>query len=102
MVLRIFAVQVGPGQQAVLEPMEDEAAAHYQAAKGCRWFAFFMDAEKGEYGGVSVWDSEADLRRFVESGVLGPLLGRVKPLLKAPPVERLYAVYEPKAVSRTA
>jgi quinol monooxygenase YgiN len=97
MVLRIFTVQVGPGQQAVLEPMEDEAAAHYRAAQGCRSNTFFMDVEKGEYGSVSVWESEEDIRRFAESGVLAPLIARVKPLLKETPAERIYQVYEPKA-----
>ncbi len=97
MVLRIFTVQVGPGQQAVLEPIEDEVYRHYQATKGCRSVTLFMDPAKGEYGGVSVWESEEDLRRFAESGVLAPLIARVKPLLKEPPVERSYQVYEPKA-----
>ena len=98
MVLRIFSVQVGPGQEAVLEPIEDQTAVKYRGAKGCRSVTFFMDSAKGEYGTASVWEGEADIRRFVESGVLAPLIARVKPLLKAPPVERIYAVYEPKSV----
>ncbi len=96
MVLRIFAVQVGPGQEAVLEPIEDRTDPLYRAAQGCRSVTFFTDAAKGEYGTVSVWGSEADIRRFVESGVLAPLIAEVKPLLKGPPVERIYTVYEPK------
>ena len=102
MVIRIFSVQVGPGRQAVLEPIEDRTYSHYMAAKGCRSVTFYMDADKGEYGTVSVWDSEADILRFVESGVLTPLIAQVKPLLKAPPAERIYAVYEPKFPGETA
>ena len=98
MVLRIFSVQVGPGQEAVLESMEDEAYVTYRSAEGCRSVTFFMDAAKGEYGTVSVWDSEADIQRFVASGLLAPLIARVKPLLQGPPAERIYAVYEPKSV----
>ena len=98
MVLRIFSVRVGPGQEAVLEPIEDETSARYRAAQGCRSVTFFMDAAQGEYGTVSVWDSEADIQRFVASGLLAPLIARVKPLLQGPPAERIYAVYEPKSV----
>ncbi len=98
MVLRIFSVQVGPGQGAVLEPIEDEVYRHYRAAKGCRSVMLFVDRANGEYGGVSVWESEEDIRRFAESGVLAPLIARVKPLLTAPPVDRVYAIYEPKPV----
>ena len=96
MVLRIFSVQVGPGQEAALEPIEDEVYRHYRAAKGCRSVTLFVDRVKGEWGGVSVWESEEDIRRFAESGVLAPLIARVKPLLTAPPVDQIYSIYEPR------
>ncbi len=76
--------------------MEDETAVHYRAAKGCRSVTFFVDAAKGEYGTVGVWDSEADIRRFVESGVPAPLIARVKRLLKGSSVERIYSLDEPR------
>lgn len=96
MVLRIFSVLVGPGLEGVLEPIEDRTCPHYRAAQGCRSVTFFTDPATGEYGTVSVWESETHMRRFLESGALAPLIAQVKPLLKGPPVERIYAVYEPK------
>jgi hypothetical protein len=61
-----------------------------------------MDAARGEEGTAGIWDAEEDLRHFVAPGVVASMVAQVKPLIQGPPGERLYALYEPKPVSRQA
>lgn len=95
-VLRIVTFTVGPGKQAQMFKLADEANNVYAAAKGFQWVKFWSDPFSGEYGSVSLWDSYADLEAFLNSEAYRGVSEKVRPLVRGVFSDKVYQIYEPK------
>jgi quinol monooxygenase YgiN len=95
-VLRIVKFTAAPDQQQQLSKLRDEANKVYVGAKGCKWVKFYNDPATGERGSVSLWDSEADVKAFLQSAEYKPILEKLKPLVKGEMSSKIYIVEEVK------
>lgn len=86
----------GPEQQQEMSKLRADATKVYTAAKGCKWVKFWNDPSSGEQGSISLWDSEADVKAFLQSAEYKPILERLKPLVKGEVTSKIYNVEEPK------
>lgn len=87
---------LGPGMRTAAEKMADQFAPAYKAAKGFKRLTFLGDDAAGEYGSLSVWESEEDLAAYLEVAV-PQFEAALKGIAKGPPTIRTFEVYEPKA-----
>ena len=87
---------VGEEQKQEMAKVRADASKLYAAAKGCKWVKFWSDPSSGEQGSISLWDSEADVKAFLQSAEYKPILERLKPLVKGEVTSKMYNVDEPK------
>jgi heme-degrading monooxygenase HmoA len=57
---RLALIQLGPGKRAEVDRITPMLAERLRAMKGYRSVMFFADDKAGEYGSLSLWESEAD------------------------------------------
>jgi hypothetical protein len=84
---------LGPGTDEAADKTRDQFAVALGSSKGFKGVTMFADYEKGEYGGLSLWESKAD----AEGAMLPKMQEALASLLKAPPTARLFQVHELKA-----
>ena len=95
-VMRVVTFTAGPGTQAKIFPIADEANKVYTAAKGLQWVKFWFDPFSGEYGGASLWDSYADVEAFLNSDAYRAQIEKLRPFVRGVISDKVYQVYEPK------
>ena len=96
MYARLIMLKLGPGDRAAAESVADAAAKIYRASPGFKSVTFFADEAAGNYGALSVWESQETLDAAAEKA--NPLVAeKVGKLLKSPPAPATYEVYEPRA-----
>ena len=96
MYARFVTIYVEPGKREIATAIGDAADKKYRASKGFVDVHFlFIDEAKGEYGSFSVWETREDAdaagaahREWVISEHANDM--------KAPPVAKVWEVYEPK------
>ncbi len=85
----------GPGMRSTAEKLGDQLAPVHRAAKGFKTETFLVDDTTGEYGSVTLWESNEDIEAFRKAA--GPQLHKtLSGIVKGPPSTRLFEVYEPK------
>lgn len=57
---RLALIQLGPGKQAEVDRLVPMLAERLRGLKGFQSVMFFADDSAGEYGSLSLWDSQAD------------------------------------------
>lgn len=77
------------------EKTADQFLSIMKNLKGFKRATFFADFATGEYNTLVLWESkeDAEAARSITSPKLQEAMGNV---LKAPPVRKLFEVYEPK------
>jgi heme-degrading monooxygenase HmoA len=86
---------LGPGKREIAEGIADKFAPVYESVPSCKGVTFLGDDEAGEYGSLSLWESEAALAAYREKAA-PELEAALKGLVKGPPTIRKFEVYEPK------
>ena|SRR2546425_9221737 len=57
---RLALIQLGPGKRTEVDRIMPMLAERLRGLKGFRSVMFFADDKAGEYGSLSLWESEAD------------------------------------------
>ena len=96
MYAHLVLLTLGPGMRTAAEKMADQFAPAYKAAKGFKGLTLLGDDEAGEYGSLTIWESEEDLAAYLEA-VTPQHEAVLKGIVKGPPMIRAFEVYEPKA-----
>ncbi|HEV8638758.1 MAG TPA: antibiotic biosynthesis monooxygenase [Chloroflexota bacterium] len=60
MYARLALIQLGPGKRTEVDQIMPMLAERLRGLKGFRSVMFFADDKAGEYGSLSLWESEAD------------------------------------------
>jgi heme-degrading monooxygenase HmoA len=95
MFAHLVLFKIGTGNRKTAEEMADKFAGIYAECPNCKQVTFLGDDENGEYGSISLWDSEAALAAYQEQA--GPQLGAaLQDVALGPPAIRKFEVYEPK------
>ncbi len=94
MLAHLVLFKIGTGNRQTAEDMADRFAGIYAGCPNCKQVTFLGDDEKGEYGSISLWDSEAALAAYQEQA--GPqLAAALQDVAQGPPIIRRFEVYEP-------
>lgn len=96
MLLRIFRVRVPVEHNDEMAAIEDEVSRLYTPENGCLWSRFIVDYETGEWGNVGLFESREAIVRLGRLPDMQALKTRLAPLLREPPREEIYQVYEPR------
>jgi len=95
MYVRISNFTLGPGTRNAAESLADEVNRAYRALPGFRSVQFYADFDKGEYGGLSVWQTRTDADNAGQA--LKPIMEqKAGALLKGTPSVQTFELYEPK------
>jgi heme-degrading monooxygenase HmoA len=86
---------MGQGERKTAEEMADKFATIYADCPNCQQVMFLGDPVKGEYGSISMWDSEEALTAYREQSA-PQLEAALQGLVQGPPTIRKFEVYEPK------
>ncbi|HAR96880.1 MAG TPA: hypothetical protein DCR97_13105 [Deltaproteobacteria bacterium] len=94
MYAELVMIKLGPGMKPLAEKVADELAPIYKAMNGFRGVVFLGEAEAGEYGSLSIWESKEDAEALhgTMKGRLERLVGRVPKI--GPDTRRIFEVYE--------
>jgi quinol monooxygenase YgiN len=94
-VLRIVSfTAAGPAQHEILDNINP--AKLYRSTEGCVSVKFWSNHSTGENGSVSLWKSQAELDKFLNSEAYKAIQGKVTYLIKGDVSVKTYLVYEPK------
>ncbi len=94
MYARLVLMKLGPGMRETAEQLasrQDAALKQEQGYVGSTWLG--SEAE-GEYGSLVPWDTKEDADAAFAK-LFPPMQEQIEGLLKAPPVNELYEVFEP-------
>ena len=95
MLAHLVLFKVGTGQRQAAEEMADKFASIYAECPNCKQVTFLGDAASGEYGSISLWDSETALAVYQQQA--GPQLSAaLQDIAQGPPMIRRFDVYDPK------
>lgn len=96
MYAELVMIKLGPEMRTMAERVADQLAPTYMAMKGFKGVVFIGDAEAGEYGSLSLWESREDAEALhgKMKGRLARLVGRVPKV--GPDTRRIFEVYEPE------
>ncbi|MFC2083135.1 hypothetical protein ACFLSG_03755 [Candidatus Bipolaricaulota bacterium] len=87
---------IGPGKRHIAEGIADKFAPVYASVPDCKGVTFLGNDEIGEYGSLSLWESEEGLAVYQEKA--HPMLdGALQGLVTSEPTVRKFEVYEPKS-----
>jgi heme-degrading monooxygenase HmoA len=84
---------LGPGTRELADQMGVQFGAMLKSMKGFQSMTMFGDYETGEYGGFSVWATKEDAEAAL-AGTQEPMKQAVGELLKGPPVQKVFEVWE--------
>lgn len=95
MFAHLVLFKVGTGQRQAAEEMADKFASIYATCPNCTQVTFLGDEDSGEYGSISLWDSETALAAYQQQA--GPqLAAALQDFAQGPPIIRRFEVYDPK------
>lgn len=94
MYAHLVLFNLGQGKRQTAEDMADKFAAIYADCPDCRQVTFLGDDAQGEYGSISLWDSEAALAAYQQQ--VGPqLAAALQDVALGPATIRKFEVYQP-------
>ena len=95
MYARLFQFNLGPGSWDESAKLADQFAPIFSTLEGLKSVTFFGDADSGEYGTFSLWETEeaAEASRQALGEVFQEAVGNK---LKGPPTVKTMEVYEPR------
>lgn len=93
--VRLVTLKLKPGSMATAEKLADHAASVIRDLKGFKHVTFFGNNETGEYGSLSLWETEEDAEAVSNATKL-QIRDVVGDLLTERPVVRICKVYGPK------
>lgn len=95
MYVRLITFHLEPGMYKTAEKLADRFAPILRARRGLITAIFFVNDAAGEYGALTIWESKEDVE--VEATIVIPRLqDALAGISAAPPLIRLYEVYEPQ------
>jgi heme-degrading monooxygenase HmoA len=95
MFAHLVMFSVGPESGKIAEGIADRFAPIYESVPSCKGVTFLGDEATGEYGSISLWESEAALAAYREKA--GPQLeAALREVVTGPPTVRVFKVYEPR------
>lgn len=94
MYARFILFTLGEGKRAVAEHLAKKHQSAMQGLQGFKGATFIADEGNGEYGSVSLWESEADAQA-AESTLTPAFLLPLKGHVKRFPMRRVLEVLEP-------
>ena len=91
----LLTLNIGPDMRPVGEKTADQFYSIMKTLKGFKGATFFGDVASGDYNTLVLWESkeDAEAASSVTAPKLQEALGNV---LKAPPIRKIFEVYEPK------
>ncbi|MFQ6024502.1 MAG: antibiotic biosynthesis monooxygenase family protein [Acidiferrobacterales bacterium] len=95
MYARLVTLTLEPGNLATAEKLADQAASVIRALEGFKNVTFFGNDATGEYGSLSLWESEDDAKAVGKVTELH-IREAVSDILKEQPTVRIFKVYEPR------
>ncbi len=91
MYARLSVISLDPGMRARMEKLADRLATQLKGLKGFRSVTFVMDAEAGDYGSFSLWDTKEDAE--AASAAISPQVAKIFQGMLTP---WIFEVYEPR------
>ena len=92
---RLVTLKLKPGSMSTAEKLADHAASVIRDLKGFKDVTFFGNNETGEYGSLSLWETEDDAEAVSKATGL-QIRDIVGDLLIERPTVRICEVYGPK------
>lgn len=96
-ILRIVTYKATPGkQEQLLKSSAEDVAKMYFGRPGLKWYKIYYDPSSGEIGTVTIWESQADIDKFMKSDERNAAVKKYKPMILGDISTKVYQVYEPK------
>jgi heme-degrading monooxygenase HmoA len=95
MYARLVTLTLEPGNLTTAEKLADQAASVIRTLEGFKNVTFFGNDATGEYGSLSLWESEEDAEAVSKVTELH-IREAVSDILKKQPTVRIFKVYEPR------
>lgn len=95
MYARLVTLKLKPGSMSKAEKLADHAVSIIRGLKGFKNVTFFGNNDTGEYGSLSLWETEEDAEAVSKATQL-QIRDVVGDLLIERPVVRICEVYGPK------
>ncbi len=92
---RLVTLKLKPESMSTAVKLADHAASEIRALKGFKNVTFFGNNETGEYGSLSLWETEEDAEAVSKAAGL-QIRDVVGDLLTERPTVRICEVYGPK------
>lgn len=93
--VRLVTLKLKPGSMSTAAKLADHAASEIRRLKGFKNVTFFGNNETGEYGSLSLWETEEDAEAVSKATGL-QIRDVVGDLLTERPTVRICEVYGPK------
>jgi len=93
--VRLVTLKLKPGSMSTAAKLADHAASEIRRLKGFKNVTFFGNNETGEYGSLSLWETEEDAEAVSKATGL-QIRDIVGDLLIERPMVRICEVYGPK------
>jgi len=91
-VLVLFTL--GPGTREIADKSGEGFGGMLQIMKGFKGMTMIGDYDTGEYGGMTLWETKEDAEAAL-AATQAPMRESLGALLKAPPMAKVYQVWEP-------
>ena len=95
MYARLVTLKLKPGSMSTAEKLADQAVSVIRGLKGFKDVTFFGNNDTGEYGSLSLWETEEDAEAVSKTTQL-QIRDVVGGLLMERPTVRICEVYGPK------
>ena len=95
MYARLVTLKLKPGSMSTAEKLADQAVSVIRGLKGFKDVTFFGNNDTGEYGSLSLWETEEDAEAVSKATGL-QIRDVVGDLLAERPTVRICEVYGPK------
>ena len=95
MYARLVTLKLKPGSMSTAEKLADQAVSVIRGLKGFKDVTFFGNNDTGEYGSLSLWETEEDAEAVSKATGL-QIRDVVGDLLTERPTVRICEVYGPK------
>ena len=92
---RLVTLKLKPGSISTAEKLADQAVSVIRGLKGFKNVTFFGNNKTGEYGSLSLWETEEDAEAVSKATEL-QIRDVVGELLTERPMVRICEVYGPK------
>ena len=92
---RLVTLKLKPGSMSTAKQLADQAVSVIRGLKGFKNVTFFGNDETGEYGSLSLWETEQDAEAVSKATEL-QIRDVIGDLLTERPMVRICEVYGPK------